>query len=59
MTKTLYDPEVEKKGELKGKIEGKIEAAISLLDLLDDEIISKRIGLDLDLVKKLRKENNA
>lgn len=37
--------------------QGKIEVAISLLDLLDDETISKRVGLDLDLVKKLRKEN--
>lgn len=49
---------LKKEGREEGIERGKIEAAISLLDLLDDEIISERIGLDLDLVKKLRKENN-
>ncbi|MGL5617158.1 MAG: Rpn family recombination-promoting nuclease/putative transposase [Sarcina sp.] len=49
--------EAEKKGEKKGKIEGKIEAAKGLLNILDDETISKSIGLELELIKKLREEN--
>ncbi len=31
--------------------------AISLLDILDDETIAKKVGLKLSEVKKLRKEN--
>ena len=36
--------------------EGRKEAARALLDLLDDETIASRIGLDLEEVKALRKE---
>lgn len=34
----------------------KIENAKNLFDVLDDETISKKIKIDLDKVKKLRKE---
>ena len=61
MTKTLYDPEVEKRGIEKGIQQGiiktKIETAKSLLDILDDETIAIKIGLELDIVKKIRQEN--
>lgn len=33
------------------------KAAAGLLDILDDEEISKRIGLDIEIVKELRKNN--
>lgn len=74
MTKTLYDPEVEKRGIEIGRQEGiqegiqlgrqqgisstKIENAKNLLDILDDETIAIKIGLDLETVKKLRQENS-
>ena len=71
MTKTLYDPEVERrgikkgieqgieqgieKGIEKGIEQGKRQAAKALLDLLDDETIATRIGLTIEEVKALRK----
>ena len=57
MTKTLYDPEVEKRGIEIGIINTKIENAKNLLDVLDDETIAIKIGLKLETVKKLRQEN--
>ncbi|MEG2379706.1 MAG: Rpn family recombination-promoting nuclease/putative transposase [Bacilli bacterium] len=69
MTKTLYDPEVEKRGIEKGIQQGmqqgmekgimhnKLENAKNLLDVLDDETISIKLGLELETVKKLRLEN--
>ena len=62
MTKTLYDPEVEKKGIEKGKFEGKLEGkleekvaiATNLLDILDNETIALKTGLDVDFIKELR-----
>ena len=57
MTKTLYDPEVEKKGMEKGIEEGKLEVAKNLLDVLSDEIISVKTGLSIEIIKKLRAEN--
>lgn len=56
MTKTLYDPEVEKRGIEQGKNIEKIENAKNLLDILDDETISQRLKLDKDIVAKLRAE---
>ena len=56
MTKTLYDPEVEKRGIEIGIINTKIENAKNLLDVLDDETIAIKIGLKLETVKKLRQE---
>lgn len=58
MTKTLYDPEVEKKGFEQGVLATKIENAKNLLDLLDDETISSKLDLDIEIVKKLRFESN-
>ena len=58
MIKTLYDPEVEKRGIEKGKIEGKMEEKLqnarNLLDVLDDEIIASKLDLDIEVVKSLR-----
>ena len=56
MTKTLYDPEVEKKGIEKGIEKQKLEIAINLLDILDDKTIALKTGLDINKVKELRKE---
>ena len=50
MTKTLYDPVVEIKGEKKKAI----EIAKNLLDILDDETIALKTGLTIDAVNKLR-----
>ena len=50
MTKTLYDPEVEKRGIEKGKIE---TAKNMIKEGLDVVLISKCTGLDIELIKKL------
>jgi len=44
-----------KKGLEKGKYEEKINIAKNLLDILDDETISKKIGLDIKTIQSLRK----
>ena len=72
MTKTLYDPEVEKRGIEKGIKQGieegikqgvekgrnmeKIKNAKKLLDVLDDKTISEKLELDESIVKSLREE---
>ena len=60
MIRTLYDPEVEKRGIQKGREEGKIaatlECAKKLLNKLDDEDIASTLELDIEVVKKLREE---
>lgn len=38
------------------KFEAQIEVAINLLDILDDKVISEKIGLDLEFIQKLREE---
>lgn len=43
--------------EDRGEKKARIESAKNLLDILDDETISKKIGLDIELVRKLRAEN--
>lgn len=52
--------EAERKGIEQGKKEGKeernIEIAKNLLDILDDETIALKTGLDIEKVKKLRSE---
>ena len=54
-----YDNELRAEGEAtgfeKGKQEEKIKNVINLLDLLDDETISERIGLPLEEVQKIRR----
>ena len=70
MTKTLYDPEVEKrgyeKGKLQGKIEGKIEGNIEgkfeiILNMysegLDENQISKLTKVDTQRVQEIIKEH--
>ena len=46
-------------GKEEGKTEGiklgKLSAAKELLDILDDEVIAKKLGLSLEEVKELRK----
>lgn len=37
--------------------EAVIEVAINFLDILDDETIAKKTGLDFEFVKQLRAEN--
>lgn len=38
------------------KLETLVEVATNLLDILDDETIAKKTGLDIDCIKKLREE---
>ena len=47
-----------KKGKLEGKLEEQRAIAVSLLDILDDKIISEKIGLKLKEVQKLRVQND-
>lgn len=56
MTKTLYDPEVEKRGVEKGRNIEKMENAKKLLDVLDDNTISEKLELDVSIVRSLREE---
>ena len=44
-------------GKLEGREEGKLEAVIALLDILDNETISKRLGIEIKLIERLRKEH--
>ena len=48
----------EKRGEQRGRIQEKIEIARALLDILDDEMIATKTGLELQEVKKLRSEKD-
>lgn len=52
MTKTLYDPIVEQRGERKRAI----EIAKALLDVLDDTTIAIKTGSSYEEVQKLRQE---
>ncbi|NFE94665.1 hypothetical protein FDB66_00040 [Clostridium botulinum] len=63
MTKTLYDPEVEKRGIEKGIEKGMekkaIEDAIGFLRLgVSEEIVSKGTGLPIEKVIELRNKIN-
>ena len=49
---TLLERDREKIEE--GREEGKLEVAKNLLDILDDETISKKTGLSIEKIKKLR-----
>ena len=64
--KSLHDKanlinSAEQRGREEGKIEGRKEAiqqvAISLLDILDDNIIADKTGLTIEEVKILRQNN--
>ena len=53
MTKTLYDPEVEKRG----RAEGKIEVAENLLKLgVSEDIIVQSTELSIETIKELKKK---
>ena len=41
-----------------GKMEAKIEIAKNLLDILDNETISIKTGLDIQIIENLRKKQN-
>ena len=43
--------------EQRGEQRGRIQIARALLDILDDEMIAAKTGLELQEVKKLRSEN--
>ena len=43
-----------REGKKEGIREGKVEIAINLLDILDDETISIKTGLEIDYIKNLR-----
>lgn len=49
---------LEEKGKEEGIKESKKEIAIKLLDILDDETIAEKTGLDIEEVKRLREENS-
>ncbi|WP_040328103.1 hypothetical protein [Clostridium ihumii] len=51
--------EMEEKAEKKGREEEKIELTRNLLDILDDETIASKVGLNIEVVKKIRKETEA
>ena len=51
--------EMEEKAEKKGIEKGKIELARNLLDILDDETIALKVGLNIEVVKKITKETEA
>lgn len=63
---TLYERDKEKfqEGLVQGIEQGieqgveqtKLENAKALLDVLEDEVIAKKIGLSLEIVKRLRNE---
>lgn len=38
------------------RFEAKVEIAINLLDILNDKIISRKTGLDINFIKNLREE---
>ena len=41
-----------------GKMEAKIEIAKNLLDILDNETISIKTGVDIQIIENLRKKQN-
>ena len=49
--------EERKEGIKEGELKGKIEAIKAILDVLSDEEIAKRLKVDVELVRKIRKES--
>lgn len=41
-----------------GREEAKLELAKNLLDILDDDTIAKKFGLEVEVIRKLREESN-
>ena len=48
--------EAKSEGKEEGRIEEKIEIAKNLLDILDDKIIAAKTGLDIEVVRRLRRK---
>ncbi|MGG7162961.1 Rpn family recombination-promoting nuclease/putative transposase [Clostridium ihumii] len=57
--KKYYTQKGREEGIEKGREEEKLELARNLLDILDDETIALKVGLDIKEVKKIRKETEA
>ncbi|WP_040327645.1 Rpn family recombination-promoting nuclease/putative transposase [Clostridium ihumii] len=57
--KKYYTQKGREEGIEKGREEEKLELARNLLDILDDETIALKVGLDIKDVKKIRKETEA
>ena len=53
-----YDLSALRTAREEGIEQGTVKIAINLLDLLDDETIAKKTGLDLAKVSKLRKDRH-
>ncbi len=57
MTKTLYDPEVEKRGEQRGIEKGRIDVAKNaLLAGIEPSVVSTISGLTLEAIEKLQED---
>ena len=57
MTKSLYDPEVEKKGIEKGREQNQAEIVLNMLgEGLDEATISKFTKIDIEKVKEIIKK---
>jgi Uncharacterized conserved protein len=54
---TFIIKEMEENAEKRGENLKALEIAKNLLDVLDDETIAKKTGLDIEKIKKLRSEN--
>ena len=57
--KKYYTQKGREEGIEKGRKEEKLELSRKLLDILDDETIALKVGLDINEVKKIRKETEA
>ena len=47
------------KGMEQGMEQGKLEVARNLLDVLSDEVISQKVGLDIETVRRIRRTEEA
>ena len=54
--KKYYTQKGREEGIEKGRKEEKLELSRKLLDILDDETIALKVGLDIKEVKKIREE---
>ena len=58
MTRTLYDPMGAERAAAQAREQARFEHAVSLLDVLDDETIAFKLGLKIETVRQLRRENS-
>ena len=57
--KKYYTQKGREEGIEKGRKEEKLELSRKLLDILDDETIALKVGLDINEVKKITKHTEA